>query len=71
MIEDPMDVRHPPSKQNIFVSNLDRLRERAPDGADAFRGLRLAADELGPVSPKHRELRLLVRFAVNRNEGDF
>ncbi|MGU3438208.1 carboxymuconolactone decarboxylase family protein [Actinomycetes bacterium M1A6_2h] len=66
-----MDVRYPLSKQEVFVSNLDRLRETAPDVADAFRGLRVAADAYGTLDAKHRELSLLVGFAVTRNEGGF
>ena len=50
-----MDVKDPLSKQPVFVSNLDRLRETAPGLADA----------------KQRELSLLVGFAVSRNEGGF
>ncbi|OZC61959.1 carboxymuconolactone decarboxylase family protein [Rhodococcus sp. 15-725-2-2b] len=66
-----MDVRYPLSKQDVFVSNLDRLRETAPDVADAFRGLRVAADSYGTLEPKQREFSLLVGFAVTRNEGGF
>lgn len=66
-----MDVRYPLSKQDVFVSNLDRLRETAPDVATAFRGLRVAADAYGPLEAKYRELSMLIGFAVTRNEGGF
>ena len=59
-----MDVKYPLSKQPVFVSNLDRLRETAPGLADAFRALRVAADDAGPLDAKQRELSLLVGFAV-------
>jgi alkylhydroperoxidase/carboxymuconolactone decarboxylase family protein YurZ len=66
-----MDAKYPLSKQPVFVSNLDRLRETAPGLADAFRALRVAADDAGPLDAKQRELSLLVGFAVSRNEGGF
>ena len=34
-----MSFDYPLSKQDSFVSNLDRLREIAPDVATAFRGV--------------------------------
>ena len=66
-----MSFDYPLSKQDTFVSNLDRLREMAPDVATAFRGLRVAADALGPLDAKQRELTLLTGFAATRNEGGF
>ncbi len=62
---------YPLSKQDNFVSNLDRLRETAPDVATAFRGLRVAQDAYGTLEPKQRELCLLAGFAATRNEGGF
>jgi alkylhydroperoxidase/carboxymuconolactone decarboxylase family protein YurZ len=62
---------YPLSKQDTFVSNLDRLRETAPDVATAFRGLRVAADAFGPLDAKQRELTLLTGFAATKNEGGF
>jgi alkylhydroperoxidase/carboxymuconolactone decarboxylase family protein YurZ len=62
---------YPLSKQETFVSNLDRLRETSPTVADAFRSIRVAADEYGPLDPKQRELCLLAGFAATRNEGGF
>jgi len=62
---------YPLSKQETFVSFLDRLREVAPDMATAFRGLRVAADASGPLEHKQRELILLSGFAATRNEGGF
>ena len=35
-----MSFDYPLSQQDSFVSNLDRLREVAPDVATAFRGVR-------------------------------
>ena len=66
-----MSSDYPLSKQDAFVSNLDRLRETAPDVATAFRGLRVAADAFGPLDAKQRELTLLTGFAATRNEGGF
>ncbi|WP_327726624.1 carboxymuconolactone decarboxylase family protein [Streptomyces sp. NBC_00487] len=62
---------YPLSKQDTFVSNLDRLRETSDAVADAFRGLRHAADAHGTLDAKQRELCLLTGFAVTRNEGGF
>ena len=62
---------YPLSKQDTFISNLDRLRETAPDVATAFRGLRVAQDAHGKLEPKQRELCLLAGFAATRNEGGF
>jgi len=62
---------YPLSKQECFVSNLDRLREISPDMATAFRGLREAADAHGSLDQKQRELCLLSGFAATRNEGGF
>lgn len=64
-------VIYPLSKQDTFVSNLDRLREVAPDVAVAFRGVRQAVDDAGPLDAKQRELCLLAGFAATRNEGGF
>jgi len=66
-----MSYDYPLSKQEHFVSNLDRLRETAPDVAAAFRGLRVAADAYGPLDAKQRELTMLTGFAATRNEGGF
>ena len=66
-----MAYDYPLSKQPNFVSNLDRLRETAPDVATAFRSLREAADAFGPLDAKQRELTLLTGFAATRNEGGF
>ena len=66
-----MPFDYPLSKQDTFVSNLDRLREIAPDVATAFRGLRVAADGYGPLDAKQRELTMLTGFAATRNEGGF
>lgn len=65
------DFEYPLSKQETFVSNLDRLRAIAPDVATAFRGVRVAADACGPLDAKQRELTLLTGFAATRNEGGF
>lgn len=62
---------YPLSKQPQFVSNLDRLRETAPDVATAFRGLRESIDGAGPLDAVQRELCLLAGFAATRNEGGF
>ena len=62
---------YPLSKQATFVSNLDRIRTVAPDVATAFRALRVAVDEAGPLDAKQRELCLLAGFAAARNEGGF
>jgi alkylhydroperoxidase/carboxymuconolactone decarboxylase family protein YurZ len=62
---------YPLSKQETLISNLDRLRETAPDVAAAFRGLRVATDAFGDLEPKQRELILLAGFATTRNEGGF
>ncbi|MGY1495794.1 carboxymuconolactone decarboxylase family protein [Streptomyces sp. QTS52] len=62
---------YPLSKQDTFVSNLDRLRETSDAVADAFRGLRRAADAHGTLEAKQRELCLLAAFAAIRNEGGF
>jgi len=64
-------VVYPLSKQDPFISNLERLREVAPDVATAFRGIREASDASGPLDPKQRELCLLAGFAATRNEGGF
>lgn len=66
-----MGFDYPLSKQATFVSNLDRLREIAPDVATAFRGLRVAADAAGPLDAKQIELTLLAGFAATGNEGGF
>lgn len=66
-----MGNKYPLSKQRRFVSNLDRLREHAPDVATAFRGVRHAADAHGPLDARQRELTLLAGFAATRNEGGF
>lgn len=66
-----MSFDYPLSQQGSFVSNLDRLREVAPDVATAFRGVRVAADAFGPLDDKQRELILLTGFASTRNEGGF
>jgi alkylhydroperoxidase/carboxymuconolactone decarboxylase family protein YurZ len=66
-----MSYDYPLSKQDSFVSNLDRLRKIAPDVATAFRSMRVAADSFGPLDPKQRELTLLTGFASTRNEGGF
>lgn len=66
-----MAYEYPLSKQPTFVSNLDRLRETSPEMAVAFRGLRVAADAAGPLTPLQRELTLLAGFAATRNEGGF
>src|SRR5690349_251390 len=62
---------YPLSKQDTFVSNLDRIRTVSPDVATAFRGLRKAIDSAGPLDAKQRELVLLAGFAATRNEGGF
>ena len=62
---------YPLSKQDEFVSFVDRLRDTAPEVATAFRGIRLAADAHGPLDAKQRELTLLAGFAATRNEGGF
>ena len=62
---------YPLSKQTEFVSNLDRLRETSDAVADAFRGLRRAADAHGSLDHKQRELCMLAGFAATRNEGGF
>ena len=66
-----MSFDYPLSKQESFVSNLDRLRETAPDVATAFRSLRVAADGYGPLDAKQRELTMLTGFAATKNEGGF
>lgn len=66
-----MTSKYPLSKQDPFVSNLDLLRETAPEVATAFRGLRVAADAYGPLDAKQREFVLLTGFAATRNEGGF
>jgi hypothetical protein len=66
-----MSFDYPLSKQEVFVSFVDRLREIAPEVATAFRGLREAADAAGPLDAKQRELTLLTGFAATRNEGGF
>lgn len=66
-----MTFDYPLSKQDVFVSFVDRLREVAPDVATAFRGIRMAADAHGPLDAKQRELTLLTGFAATRNEGGF
>lgn len=66
-----MKPEYPLSKQESFISNLDRLRETSSAAADAFRALRVAQDAHGPLEPGQRELSLLVGFAVTRNEGGF
>lgn len=66
-----MTYDYPLSKQETFVSNLDRLREVAPDVATAFRALRVAADKAGPLDAKQIELTLLAGFAATGNEGGF
>ena len=65
------DFDYPLSKQDVFVSFDDRLREMAPEVATAFRGLRVAADAHGPLDAKQREFTLLTGFAATRNEGGF
>jgi alkylhydroperoxidase/carboxymuconolactone decarboxylase family protein YurZ len=62
---------YPLSKQTTFVSNLDRIREVSPEVATAFRGLRQAIDDSGPLDAKQRELCLLAGFAATGNEGGF
>ncbi|MER5435803.1 carboxymuconolactone decarboxylase family protein [Streptomyces sp. NPDC002588] len=62
---------YPLSQQDTFVSNLDRLRETSDAMADAFRGLRRAADAHGTLEAKQREFCLLAAFAATRNEGGF
>jgi alkylhydroperoxidase/carboxymuconolactone decarboxylase family protein YurZ len=62
---------YPLSKQETFVSNLDRIRTVSPEVATAFRGLRQAVDGHGPLDAKQRELCLLAGFAATRNEGGF
>lgn len=62
---------YPLSKQESFTSNLDRIREVAPDVAIAFRALRVAADDAGPLDPKQIEFIMLAGFAATRNEGGF
>ena len=62
---------YPLSKQETFVSNLDRIRAVSPEVATAFRGLREAIDAAGPLDAKERELVLLAGFAATRNEGGF
>jgi alkylhydroperoxidase/carboxymuconolactone decarboxylase family protein YurZ len=64
-------VLYPLSGQANFTSNLQRLREVSPALADAFRGLRVAADAHACLEPKQRELCLLAGFAAGRNEGGF
>src|SRR5690349_12502262 len=66
-----MSFDYPLSQQDSFVSNLDRLREVAPDVATAFRGVRVAADDFGPLDAKQREFTLLTGFAATGNEGGF
>lgn len=66
-----MTFDYPLSKQDEFVSFVDRLRELAPEVATAFRGIRTAADAHGPLDAKQRELTLLTGFAATRNEGGF
>jgi alkylhydroperoxidase/carboxymuconolactone decarboxylase family protein YurZ len=66
-----VSFEYPLSKQDEFISNLDRLRKYAPDLATAFRGVRVAADAHGPLDAKQRELTLLAGFAATRNEGGF
>lgn len=62
---------YPLSKQDTFISNLDRMREISPEIATAFRALREATDGYGPLEHKQRELCLLAGFAATRNEGGF
>jgi alkylhydroperoxidase/carboxymuconolactone decarboxylase family protein YurZ len=62
---------YPLSKQETFVSNLERLREVSPELATAFRSVRVAADGAGPLDHLQRELCLLAGFAATRNEGGF
>ena len=62
---------YPLSKQDTFVSNIDRLGETSPAVADAFRRIRVAADEYGPLDPKQRELCLLAGFAATKAASGF
>ena len=62
---------YPLSQQDSFVSNLDRLRETSDAVADAFRGVREAADAHASLTAKEREFCLLAGFAATRNEGGF
>jgi alkylhydroperoxidase/carboxymuconolactone decarboxylase family protein YurZ len=62
---------YPLSKQQTFVSNLDRMRKVSPEVATAFRALRDATDGYAGLDHKQRELILLAGFAATRNEGGF
>lgn len=62
---------YPLSKQDEFVSNLDRLRRTSPEMANAFRAIRVIADGHAGLEAKQRELCLLAGFAATRNEGGF
>jgi alkylhydroperoxidase/carboxymuconolactone decarboxylase family protein YurZ len=64
-------IKYPLSKQETILSNSDRLREISPDVADAFKGLRSAADGHSTVTAREHELILLAGFAAGRNEGGF
>ena len=62
----------PSASRTSFVSYLDRLRETGARRRDGLpRAARTAADALGPLDAKQRELTLLTGFAATRNEGGF
>jgi alkylhydroperoxidase/carboxymuconolactone decarboxylase family protein YurZ len=64
-------VEYPLSKQQKLVANSERLREISPEAADAFWGLRRAANGHSTLTAREQELILLAGFAAGHNEGGF
>ena len=64
-------IVYPLSKQENFVSNSQRLEEVSPALAEAFRGLRKAADAHSTLTAREREMLFVASFAATMNEGGF
>lgn len=62
---------YPLSKQDQFVTNLDKLRAISPEVATGFRSFRNTIESLGALDTRERELIMIAGFAATRNEPGF
>ncbi len=64
-------IVYPLSKQDTLVSNSQRLKEVSPTLADAFWGLRHAADAHSTLTARERQIVFVAAFSSSMNEGGF
>ena len=64
-------IVYPLSKQATVLTNSQRLKEVSPALAEAFWGLRNAANTHSTLGARERELIFVSAFAATMNEGGF